>query len=1236
MNKEQLQSFLIQPYQRAGWLDTLRKVLPRTEIFTNPQRLITADDRAEAVFQLGRVRLRDDRQLGILEVKMDESIDLARNRVELRNLVARFIDQAEYHGMLSVFLTPSSDYRFTFAARESAFEDGGLVRRETAPRRYTYLLGPGESCRTPAERFAQLSLRGEAAQLQDVIEAFNVDKLNKEFFNDFRHAFNLLKNDILERNARVDEHLAEREAQTLLNRLLFLCFVQRKGWLNRQRDYLFRHFRAHIDKKPDGLTFYQEVLKPLFIKLATEGNVADIPDQDLPFLNGGLFADEYGAEQRDEIARRRYSLKIGNGIFHQIFTDLLEAYNFTVREDSPLSVEVAIDPEMLGKVFESLVLQLEQSGTGGKTSRHDTGSYYTPRPIVHYLCREGLRAWLEQYPPDNLLVPDWSKRLEKLLSLDASEGLSPTERARLDACINSEEARSILDRLDTFRACDPAVGSGAFPVGLLHELLNLRRLCETRSRGKDPVDADTEWFYTTKARIIERCIYGVDIQERAIEICKLRLWLSLMVDHPLEADVDSCSAKAFRDALKKITPLPNLDFKIRRANSLIDVLRGHPIRLDRISKEDKTLPQVLSRLTHAKHLFYEAHNLPEKRRLQFEILDATAELARLELGRCRLDIGNSLLAADNHADAERILQLDQAMAEMNSFRSQLEAARKLKSTAAKDEALEKLSDYFNDPKKPTFVWQLDFAEVFHRAEANRCGKDLLDAAPSQKPGGFDLVLANPPYVRQEKIKDLKPLLQRSYDCYTGVADLYVYFYERSVRLLRPGGVLSFISSNKFFRAGYGEKLRKFLADNTQIRTIVDFGELPLFENAATFPMIFIAQKGMPKRQSLFAQIKSLDAPYPDMSALVKQQGNELPITAIGGSKWRLADATTADLLGGIESAGIHLNAYVNKQISYGVKTGFNTAFVIDSAKRSELIKADKKSSHLIKPLAVGDDIRRWRINRRDRWLIFTRRGTPIEQFPAIKAHLEKWRRELEPRPRDWPANGEWPGRKPGSYKWYEIQDEVAYHELFDQPKIVFPDIAKEPRFAFDSEGLFTNDTTFIISAVDYYLLGILNSPVVWTYLRQTAAVLGDAENGGRMRLKRFYVETIPIAKASDEERSKIANLVEWLLWLNAQPTVTSSVDSQPRDPLIATYFEQWLNALVYELYFRENLAEASLRFFQITTEHSLPSIKEWNESERLEKIRGRFEMLYDLDHPLRQHLFSLGSLEFVRAIEGRD
>jgi hypothetical protein len=228
----------------------------------------------------------------------------------------------------------------------------------------------------------------------------------------------------------------------------------------------------------------------------------------------------------------------------------------------------------------------------------------------------------------------------------------------------------------------------------------------------------------------------------------------------------------------------------------------------------------------------------------------------------------------------------------------------------------------------------------------------------------------------------------------------------------------------------------------------------------------------------------------------------------------------------METAGCRLDEYVKGKINYGVKTGLNSAFIIDSETRRTLIAKDRKSSELLKPLAVGDDVRRWNIGFKDRWLIFTRRGIDINSYPAIKSHLAPWRDKLEPKPKTWPAGKEWVGRKPGSYKWYEIQDEVAYFELFHKAKIVFPDIAKESRFAFDTTKAYLLNTTYFISSGDLFLLGVLNSTPMWEYCKERLTVLGDAEKGGRLWFFRQFVENLPIPNASSDDREQIARLVK--------------------------------------------------------------------------------------------------------------
>ncbi len=266
----------------------------------------------------------------------------------------------------------------------------------------------------------------------------------------------------------------------------------------------------------------------------------------------------------------------------------------------------------------------------------------------------------------------------------------------------------MADRLYDLRACDPGVGSGAFPVVLLHELVNLARLCETRARGKDPVAADPRWLFDTKTRFIERCLYGVDLQERAIAICKLRLWLALVVDYPPDVDTENCERQSFHDALKKLPALPNLDFKIRRANSLVDMIRGQPVPMGEFGAGDAARP-VLNHLIAAKRGFYNADSVPEKRRLRFAIYEATAELTQIELTWAR----NNLGLIPDPANAEKVAELDHGLKEMGWVLAHIRDVRKLKA-ADQDEALERLRARFDDEQKPTFVWQLDFAEVFHR------------------------------------------------------------------------------------------------------------------------------------------------------------------------------------------------------------------------------------------------------------------------------------------------------------------------------------------------------------------------------------------------------------------------------------------------------------------------------------------------------------------------------------------
>ncbi|CAA9362846.1 MAG: Putative type IIS restriction /modification enzyme, N-terminal half, partial [uncultured Chloroflexia bacterium] len=412
-----------------------------------------------------------------------------------------------------------------------------------------------------------------------------------------------------------------------------------------------------------------------------------------------------------------------------------------------------------------------------------------------------------------------------------------------------QNPEGVLQALRRITVCDPACGSGAYLLGMLQELLQLRASLFTAR------NVDTRSVYDRKLEIIQNNIYGVDIDPFAVNIAQLRLWLSLIVDFHIGHQGDEPPT------------LPNLDYKIEAGDSVLgpDPSGASPSEFDRL---------LVEQYVHAKAAYLTSHG-DDKKRLHDEVEELQASIRTW----ARRGVGGQ-----------------------------------------------------------GFDWAIEFAEVFDD-------------------GGFDVVVANPPYVRQELIKDIKPALKNVYgDVYSGTADLYTYFYARAVQMLRTGGMLAFISSNKWFRANYGANLRRYLAKQYDVWSITDFGELPVFQTAATFPMIFVARKDQQDRTpTVFTQVKSLSEPYPDVAALIDQAGQQLPADAIKGDIWTLTNAAAAQRLRRMEQAGVPLGEYVKGKLFRGVLTGFNTAFVVNGETRAALIAQDLKSAEIIKPLAIGDD-----------------------------------------------------------------------------------------------------------------------------------------------------------------------------------------------------------------------------------------------------------------------------------------
>ena len=773
----------------------------------------------------------------IVHLKSETTID--RARTAQRNFIARYLkERGEKDAGLVAFVSPrEEDWRFSFVKMEYKFKktpkgDVKVKEEFTPARRYSFLVGKNESSHTAQSCFVDILINDtHNLKLNEIEEAFNIEKVTKEFYEKYRNLFLQVKdtlNEIVKKDEEIRQEFQEKGvnvvdfSKKLLGQIVFLYFLQKKGWFGVKEGQKWgtgsKHFLRELFEKKHChyKNFFNDVLEPLFYEALRNDRSYDDHyfsyfNCKIPFLNGGLFdpLNDYNWAKTDILLPDTLfsnQIKTKEGDIGTGILDVFDRYNFTVKEDEPLEKEVAVDPEMLGKVFENL-LEVKD--------RKSKGTYYTPREIVHYMCQQSLINYLDTEvnskqksrnkaekiqmkllgKPDpiqqSLIIEKDSNiiskgDIEKLIKYGdttiendnhvATKG-EETKTYSFKLPENIRKNAEIIDEaLKNIRVCDPAIGSGAFPVGMMNEIIRARNALTSYLLLREAeATKQSRTIYNFKRHTIQNCLYGVDIDPGAVEIAKLRLWLSLIVD---EEDIN------------KIKPLPNLDYKIMQGNSLISEFMGIDLDNDKQNNEKEKLfsidetKELYEMLKVKKDELLNQPNINKKKILKKEIENLIINIFELKLQKQKSDYFKKEREIEEKwerhpvkEEREREIKIEKDMLSRKTGFNLEEAEKQLRQYTS------------NQKIRPFFPWKLYFSEVF------------------QEKDGFDVVIANPPYgFRNVLSKEEKKYFRKNkgFQFPSGdIAELFIIFSIK--KLVHSYGILTFIIPKKSL---YGESWRE--------------------------------------------------------------------------------------------------------------------------------------------------------------------------------------------------------------------------------------------------------------------------------------------------------------------------------------------------------------------------------------------------------------------------------------------
>lgn len=807
--------------------------------------------------------------------------------------------------------------------------------------------------------------------------------------------------------------------------------------------------------------------------------ISSLDNSELPLFNGTVLKD--GQKPRyDKLPTLRYLL------------EFLEAYDFSSEgsEEVQEQAKTLINASVLGLIFE-------------KINGHRDGSVFTPGAVTMYMSREAIQQTVVRRFNEEM---GWScKDYEALKNKDIEDYV---------------QANAVIDSL---RICDPAVGSGHFLVSVLNEIIrtkyDLGILIDGSGKrikkqdysidiendellisdedgnpvsyipGNQESQRIQETLFNEKRKIIENCLFGVDINPNAVNICRLRLWIELLKNAYYTKESD----------YTELETLPNIDINIKVGNSLL-----HRFNLGQdISEILRKSGISISAYRKAVSDYKNAHSKEEKHDLEDYLRQIKGNL------RTQIGLKDPKVVSLNKLNADLDNLLAPQLFEI-SKKEQAQRDKQAKDLQAKIAKIQAEVDEIKDNKifVGAFEWRIEFPEVL-----DEDGRFV----------GFDCVIGNPPYIQLQKMgTDADTLQKMNYETYERTGDIYCLFYEMGMKLLKPGALLSFITSNKWMRASYGEPLRKYFSERQDVIGLIDFAGYKVFDSATVDVNILTAATRTPSGCTKACSINKDEFDITKLSDYV--QTHAVSSSFSSSESWSILSEIERSIKEKIEAVGTPLKDW-DIQINYGIKTGFNDAFIIDSVKRNEILSAcqteeeRQRTAEIIRPILRGRDIKRYSYVFAEQYLIatFPAKQYDIDDYPALKDYLLAIGIErLEQTGEEHIINGERvKARKRTNNKWFETQDSISYWDEFSKPKIVWAELSRTGNsFAYSDDGAMVLNTCYILSFNDNEfhekelntLLGFLNSKVALFYLDIISSKLD--ETGWRW-LKQF-VELIPV------------------------------------------------------------------------------------------------------------------------------